>query len=107
MRFACLKHSKFSTMKFSNVSVLAATSLLINLTNETVSHGKVLALIRAQRNADFPMLPIVSEMLKILFSKNLLKKNHFYSFNLCQIVCVNFKNGINFSFRIYSSKDMK
>ena len=62
-----LETLKFSTMKFSNVSVLAATSLLINLTNETVSRGEVLALIRARRNADFSMLPRVSEILKSLY----------------------------------------
>ena len=65
--FACWKQSKFSTMKFSNVSILTATSLLINSTNETVSRGKVLGLMKARRNTVFPMFPIVPERLKILY----------------------------------------
>ena len=69
------KHSKNSTMKCSDFSVLAATSLLINSTNEDVSRGKVIALIRARLNADFAMLPKVSKMFLPSWESKMLFQN--------------------------------
>ena len=72
------KHSKNSTMKCSDFSVLAATSLLINSTNEDVSRGKVIALIRARLNADFAMLPKVSKMFLPSWESKMLFQNIWY-----------------------------